>query len=127
MSVEGCGLDNDEERYTNAVEFFVATSWNHHLIAPKNDGLAYLVKGYQKEGWGQIKSRMLPMKSSVGGSVVAKKDSEGDSSIKGEVHVNVKDDDGNKISVAAEGSIKNDNNGNVKTDGGIKVSFEKEF
>ncbi|HSX13133.1 MAG TPA: hypothetical protein VLE96_01760 [Chlamydiales bacterium] len=126
MSVEGCSLQFDEDRY-NVSDFRVDRNWNGHMIDVSGNSVAHLVKGYSKEGWGGIKNQIKPMKGSAGGSIEAKGDSDDESSVTAEVHVTVKDDDGNKITFTAEGSVKNDGDGNTSAGGGVKLSVEKDF
>lgn len=127
MAVEGCGSYSDEDFYTRSTGFSSVRNWNDHMIVAGGNNISHLVRGYPMQGWGEMKSQIVPMGGSAGGSVEAKTDSDGESSVTGEVHVSVKDDDGNKISVSAEGSVKSDGDGNVKSDGKIKVSVDKDF
>jgi hypothetical protein len=125
MSIEGCGLFSEEKIYSNA-KFFEKRG-NEHTISLASKNIPCLIQKVLSQKSTETKYKIPPMGGSVGGSVEGKASSEGASSIQGEVHVSSKDDDGNKISVAAEGSIKNDREGHVSADGGFKVSFEKEF
>lgn len=127
MSVEGCSLYSDDEMNSNTISFSVERNWHGRMIGIAEGGISHLILGYPLQGWGGMDNHIKPMKGSAGGSAEAKADSDGKSSVKGEVHVTVKDDDGNKVTVTAEGTIKNDGDGHVKADGGIKVAIEKEF
>lgn len=79
---------------------------------------------FEKEN---IKYQFMPLKNSVGGSVEANADTKEGSSVKAEVYVSTRDDDGGKVSIQAQGSITNDRDGNIQADGGIKISVEREF
>jgi hypothetical protein len=127
MSVEICDSSFEEETGVDPFGIPLTRYWNGRKIGLEVDSIAHPVKGYPMQGWGAIQHTIKPMGGSVGGSVEAKTNSDGQSSLTGEVHVSSKDDQGNKISVTAEGNVKNDGNGNVTADGGVKVSVEHEF
>lgn len=127
MSIERCGLSFEERTYSNAGYVFFERNWNGRKISLETGNMVHLIKGCSSQGFIEIKHKILPMKGSVGGSIEGKASSEGNSSIEGEVHVSTKDEDGNTISVTAEGNVKNDRDGHITADGGLKVSFEREF
>ncbi len=127
MSVEGCSSYLDEEIRTDRDVPFVERDWYGRMVNLGGNDIAYLLKKPSIPRSGEMKHQIKPMRRSAGGSAEAKTNSDGESSVQGEVHVDIKDNEGNKISVQAEGTIKNDSDGNVKADASIKVSVEREF
>lgn len=111
MSVEGCSSYGDEGLYSTLEGLPSERRWNGHTITLYEEGLG---------------TQIMPM-SNVGGSVEGKKDADGNSVVEAEVHVTVKDNDGNKVSVAAEGAVKSNNEGKVSTEGSVKISYDREF
>ena len=112
MSVESCGVDGDG--YEELVGFAREVSWNGHTVTDEVD-LDF------------VRRCPVPTGKSVGGSVEAKKDQEGNSSVAAEGHFTAKDDKGNKGSVSAEVSVKRDAEGKVSTEGSATLTYDKDF
>lgn len=128
MSIHGFGLSfEDEEGGLDKDVFSKIGSWNGHLVQQEDGEQIQSASTIFQQQHGTTKSQILPLKGTVGGSVEAKGDTDGDSSIDGEVHVSVEDDDGAKVTVSAEGRVSSDDEGNVSAQGGVKISFEKDF
>jgi hypothetical protein len=125
MFVEACTFE--ENTNLSTLDLSTEQRWGNHIITLGGDLLVHLLAKSPMQQPANLRHQIRPMKGSAGGSIEAKANSEGESSLVGEVHVSSKNEDGGKVSVTAEGSIKNDGSGNVKADGGIKVSFDKDF
>ena len=112
MSVESCGVDGDG--YEELVGFAREVSWNGHTVTDEVD-LDF------------VRRCPVPMEKYVGGSVEAKKDQEGNSSVAAEGHFTAKDDKGGQISVSAAAGVKSDAEGKVSTEVVAKASIDKAF
>jgi hypothetical protein len=120
---ESCFSEEDLSVYSVLDE----KQWRNHWVSPQMHGLGVTVQGYRKDGWGSIKSHILPTKGTVGGSAEGKANTDGKSSLDFEVYVREKDDDGNSISVSAGSSVQRDEDGAVQASGSIKISVERDF
>lgn len=127
VSVEGCSFNADEDLYSFPRKLPNAANWNGRTIMNSGSGLSHLIMGYPIHASSLMKNQIVPLSGSAGASAEGKTDSDGNSTVKGEVHVSAKDEDGNKVSLTAEVAVKQDGDGNVSSSGGIKVSVEKEF
>jgi|GEM_PF-5239311 hypothetical protein len=72
-------------------------------------------------------SKVLPLKTNIGGSVSAEKKFNGTSQGEVEVHVNKTDDSGNKVALKGVAELKTDQNGKTSGGGKLTVSMEREF
>lgn len=72
----------------------------------------------------RLSTAKMKSMNSAGGKISAEKDKDGNSELKGEVHVTANSDDKN-TSVTASGEASIDNQGN--TSGKVEVKFDHEF